>query len=265
MNLKPVIFGLLVGAGATTLTAETTPLDQPLVEEKEITITCELKVAPRVGEVPVLQSAKECEGAKGVYHYKLWLPKGYLADSQKRWPCLFIAAAGGNAKMGNMAAWLKTNGYVVVMLVESKNGPWEPIIGNFLAAHDDAVKRARILEGAKVATGMSGGARASSVFVQLRPGFSGLILQAAGAAFDGQNRYHVAGLKRNPNVHVALTMGDQDKNHGEVARMKAALGGSRLRVYSFKGGHEWAPAPVFEEAAEWIQSQMPKRGAPPGR
>ena len=89
---------------------------------------------------------------------------------------MFIASPSGNASMGAMAERLKSGGYVVVMLVESKNGPWGPIVGNFLAAHDDVVQRVRIQEGLKFATGMSGGARASSVFVQARPGFAGLIL-----------------------------------------------------------------------------------------
>src|SRR5258706_14194118 len=91
--------------------AETTPLTQPLQEEKEITITCELTQAPKAGEVPIFSSPQEAERSKGTYHYKLWLPRGYLADTQQRWPCLFIASPGGNADMGHMARWLKANQY----------------------------------------------------------------------------------------------------------------------------------------------------------
>ena len=98
--------------------------------------------------------------------------------------------------MGTMQGYLKANGFVVVMLLDAKNGPWEPIVGNFLAAHDDVVKRVRIEEGKKYATGMSGGGRASSVFVQIRPGFCGLVTQGAGASFDGKNDYQIAGIKK---------------------------------------------------------------------
>ena len=242
------------------LRAETTALDQPLQEEHEVTIACELKQAPKQRDVPVFDSAKDVEQSKGTYHYKLWLPKGYFADSQRRWPCLFIAAPDGNADMGRIEPWLKTNGYVVVMLVESKNGPWGPIVGNFLAAHDDVVRRVRIQEGLKFATGMSGGARASSVFVQIRSGFSGLILQAAGAASNDQGKYHIAGIKRNPAFWVAMIMGDNDNNKNEVASMKTALGAAKFLSLSFSGGHDWAPPEVFECAITWIERQIYEEG-----
>lgn len=240
--------------------AETTPIDLTLPEEKETKIACELTAVPKPQDIPVFGSAKDSDAAKGSYHYKLWLPKGYNADPQRRWPCMFVASAGGNASMGNMANWLKANGYIVVMLVESKNGPWAPIVGNFLAAHDDAVRRVRIQEGLKFATGMSGGARASSIFVQLRPGFSGLIMQGAGGSFDSKANYQFAGIKRNTAMCVAMTMGDSDSNKSEVPRVKAALGSNKLLSLSFKGGHTWAPQETFEEAIAWIEQQVYDEG-----
>jgi hypothetical protein len=241
------------------LRAEITAFDQPLQEEQEVTITCELKQAPKQKDIPVFDSAKDVEQSMGTYHYKLWLPKGYLADSQRRWPCIFITSPDGNAGMGQMGPWLKSNGYVVVMLVESKNGPWGPIVGNFLAAHDDVVHRVRIQEGLKFATGMSGGARASSIFVQIRSGFSGLILQAASVAYDGA-MYHVAGIKRNPALWVVITMGDKDDNKSEVSRMNTALNSAHFLALSFDGGHEWAPRDVFERAITWIERGIYEEG-----
>ena len=235
---------------------------EPLREESELTIECELPEAPRRSDVPVFNSTKDCEAAKGTYHYKLWLPRGYLASGQRRWPCMFIADPGGNASFGEMGAWLQSHGYVVVMLVESKNGPWPPIIGNFLAAHDDVVKRVRIQEGLKFATGMSGGARACAVFVQLRPGFSGLVLQGAGLAYGDNNQYHASGLKRIPGLLVAMTMGDSDSNHGELTRTKAALGSSGFLAVEFKGGHIWAPPDMFARAMDWIERRLFEEGPP---
>ncbi len=237
------------------LRAEITPLTQPLGDESETLITCELSQPPRQSEVPVFKSVKEAENTKGTYHYKLWLPKGYSSDPKKQWPCIFIMSAGGKASMGPMESFLKNNGFVVVMLVEAKNGPWEPIVGNFLAAHDDVIKRVRIAEGKKYATGQSGGARGSSVFVQLRPGFCGLILQAAGASFDDTGNYNVAGIKRNAHLRIAMTMGSSDKNRSEVERMKGLFNGQRLAVFEFNGGHVWAPAEVFEKAMTWLMEK----------
>ena len=232
--------------------AETTPMNELVPEEKETTIVCELTRAPKYTEIPVFNSPREAEATKGTYHYKLWLPKGYRENEQKRWPCIFIMSPGGNASMGNMQSYLKSHGFVVVMLVEAKNGPWEPIVGNFLAAHDDVLKRVRVQEGKKYATGMSGGARGSSVFVQSRPGFCGLILQGAGASFDEKNNYNVAGIKRSPGLYVAVTMGATDNNKTEVDRMKEALDSTRFAAFDFSGGHIWAPAEVFEKAISWI-------------
>ena len=67
--------------------AETvTPLGAGLREEADLWVTCALSLPPRPGEIPVLQSKAECDSAAGIYHYKLWLPRGYLAQPQRRWP-----------------------------------------------------------------------------------------------------------------------------------------------------------------------------------
>lgn len=204
---------------------------------------------------PFLRRHTWLEPTAGDYHYRLWLPAGYLKDTSRRWPCLFVASAGGNARLGKMEEWVRRRGFVAVMLVESKNGPWGPIVGNFLAGHDDAVQRVRIQEGLKFATGMSGGARASSVFVQSRPGFAGLILQGAGAAQADDGSYLVDELKAGPGLPVAMTMGRNDRNRSEAEALKALLGSRRFRVFEFDGGHTWAPAEVFEQAAEWVWQQ----------
>jgi hypothetical protein len=250
MKLLPclaALSSLLLGA----VSGQVTPPDQAVADETETTISCELTEAPRASQVPVFGTQKQADDAKGSYHYKLWLPKGYHADTARRWPCMFIMSAGGNASMGPMAGWLKANGFVVVMLVEAKNGPWPPIVGNFLAAHDDVTKRVRIAEGKKYTTGQSGGARGSSVFVQLRPGFAGLILQAAGAA-QNHGQYHTAGLARNAQLRIAMTMGNTDQNRGEATRMQALFSRQRLQVFEFNGGHQWAPPEVFTEAMAWV-------------
>ncbi len=244
---------LLASAGACL--AETTPFDTPLPEETEIPITCELTKAPTIAETRIFSSPKDAQTAVGVWHYRLWLPKGYAAQPFKKWPCMFIMSPGGNADMGEMADHLKAKGYAVVLLVDSKNGPWGPVIGNFLAAHDDVIKRVRIEEGHKFATGHSGGARGSSLFVQARPGFGGVILQSAGAA-STQTGYDVGGMQRNGKLYVAMTMGKSDPNREEVNRMKLAIGNpARFSAYEFDGGHVWAPKEVFEQAISWIEQK----------
>ncbi len=244
-----------LSAPSSPTTATTTPLNSPLPEETEIPVTCELTKAPTIAETRIFESPKDADTAKGVWHYKLWLPQGYAANPLKKYPCIFVMSPGGNATMGHMADHLKSKGYVVVLLVDSKNGPWGPVVGNFLAAHDDVIKRVRIDETKKLATGHSGGARGSSLFVQARPGFCGLILQSAGGA-SVKGAYDVSGLQRNGKLYVAMTMGSSDGNFTEVQRMKAALNNPmRFRSFEFPGGHEWAPKEVFEEAITWIEQK----------
>jgi hypothetical protein len=170
---------------------------------------------------------------------------------------------GGSAGFATMKERLK-NGYIVVFLVEAKNGDWPPIVGNFLAAHDDVVQRLRVQEGMKFATGQSGGARASSVFAQIRPGFSGLILQSAGASYHGKGtgQYNVAGLKRNQELWVAMTMGNSDSNRTEIDAFSRQFGTAHFKAFPFDGGHAWAPPATFAEAMDWIEHKIYFEGAP---
>jgi hypothetical protein len=233
---------------------EVTPVGAGLREESELWVTCAFTTALRPGEIALLPTRADCDSATGVYHYKLWVPHGYIAQPQRRWPCVFVASPFGNAEMGNMAARLKPN-HVVVLLVESRNGPWPPVIGNFLAAHDDVVRRIRIEEGAKIATGLSGGARASSIFVQLRPGFAGAILQGAGVARGSNAAYYFNHLARNPSLLFALTIGNSDPRRSEISELQQQVDTNHLAVLVFPGGHQWAPPEIFSKALDWIESR----------
>jgi hypothetical protein len=233
---------------------------QELREETEISIRCRLP-DDAARSSPFLRQHSWLAPQPGEYTYKLWLPPGYLADTTRRWPCLFIASPGGDAKMGRMADWIRQHKFIAIMLVESRNGPWGPIVGNFLAAHDDAVQRLRIQEGLKWATGMSGGARAASVFAQCRPGFSAVILQAAGFA-QGPDAKYVADVARANNVVVAMCMGRNDRNRSEAAAIRSVIGSRLFRAFEFDGGHEWAPAEVFAQAADWAWAMVCQEGPP---
>ena len=103
-----------------TARAEVTPLNQALTDQHLTTITCELTQPPSFSEVPVIRTAKDAEDTLGTYHYKLWLPAGYSAAPGKQWPCMFIMSSGGEATMGPMETWLKSNRFIVVMLVEAE-------------------------------------------------------------------------------------------------------------------------------------------------
>jgi hypothetical protein len=121
------------------------------------------------------------------------------------------------------------------------------------------IKRVRIKEGQKFATGQSGGARASSVFVQSRPGFCGLILQSAGAAYDGQGNYSVTKLNQNAKLYIVMLMGKSDKNNNEIGKMKAVIPPARFQSIEFAGGHVWAPSDTFEQGMSWLGERITQK------
>ncbi|MCX5677078.1 MAG: hypothetical protein NTX87_18980 [Planctomycetota bacterium] len=241
-RLNWAVLIILVACGRA---AGATPADAPLPEGQETTIECEYNK-----DEPGIQGEFGITPAKGTYHYKVYVPAGYGKDANRRYPCIFISDAGGNAKMGGMAARLKRDEWIVVMLVEAKNGPDEPILGNFLAAHDDAVTRLRIQEGLKYATGCSGGARASSLYIGLRPGFAGALLQAAG--FAGTYR----SVQKYKHLAIYATFGDKDMNLSENDELKRTLAGMRFRSEVFQGGHQWAPTECTDRAFDWFEEQL---------
>ena len=242
LALLLLLASALVGAAEppTPATPKTTPPDLAIKEGVETRIACDHNGG--------------YSKYSGIYHYRVILPKGYHADTTKEWSALFVASPGGNASMGNMADWIKKHGYIAILLDESKNGPWDPSVGNFLAANQDASKRFRIGPGRKVCTGFSGGSRASSVFVSIGDGFGGVVLQGAGV---GMLDNGIQGLRGVQIAAVAVTMGKKDPNRGEIKQLRETQG-DRLQVFEFEGGHQWAPKDVVEKALDYVDGKLPK-------
>lgn len=227
---------------------EASPINMPLTAGQETMITCYVKGRcynkSHVGEGT---TENDSDGNwEKAYHYKLYIPKSYDKSRGRYFPCMFIASPGGNANMGQMANRLKNDNWVVVMLIESKNGTpdWLP---SFIAAHDDVLKRIRVFPDFKFATGMSGGARCVSEYTYHRKGFSGVILQAAGFSSWKYEKYpkHTA---------VASTFGNKDSNLSESQKIRRNLNPKTASyIEIFKGGHNWAPEETFMRALDWIE------------
>jgi hypothetical protein len=182
--------------------------------------------------------------APDLYHYDLYLPPGYSDAPARRYPCLFVMSPGGGAKLGPFAARVRRDRWIAVMLVDARNGPVGPIFGNFLAAHDDVVRRWRVAEGLKVATGFSGGSTGAAAFVTLRRGFGGLLLQGAGAHLDPKG---VAGLP------VFAAFGTGDPNLEGLASLRAQM--PDLGYLLLDGGHAALPAARVDEVFDWFEGR----------
>lgn len=196
------------------------------------------------------------EAKAGSYSYKLYLPPGYYSNPGFTYPALFVMAPGGSAGMGDIKDRAKLEGWIVVMFVEAKNGPWGPIFGNQLAACADIeAKGIRIQKGLKFATGFSGGARGTSMLTQISPGFSGQLLQGAGFAFGEKGEYNVKGIPKDRPYAVFMCMGEKDGNKKEVDKMKDELRGVPIKFMMFDGGHQPAPLPPKNLGLDWLMTQ----------
>jgi hypothetical protein len=229
------------------------PLNAELKADAATLIECEY----RGGDTPIAGVTP----TPGIYHYRLYLPRDYHDGSNRLYPLMFVASPSGNAQMGAMADRLKRDRWIVAMLVESRNGPDEAPTANFLAAHDDVTRRARVLPDLKAGTGLSGGARAASFNAAWRPGFRCVIFQAAGFLFTPRSPKGKDILDRYPDGLLLYTLfGHTDFNFAknfETETFRRDVP-SRLvpRVEIFQGGHNWAPAGCFSNAMDMLEATV---------
>lgn len=193
---------------------------------------------------------------KGEFHYKAYLPKVYGERPDDRFPVLFISSPGGNVNIDQYSSLLEELEVIGIGLQEAKNGPWEPIMGNFLSAHDEVMKRFRVNETRKFATGFSGGARRSTLFAQVREGFAGVVLQGAGYWFDDETNTPYGFNSTPRGLRVYMIMGKSDNNFIEVERTKKGLRRNvKFKSEIIEGGHTPPPQEKLIEGLKWVMLQ----------
>lgn len=255
MNRLFVILSIVLSS-LHVASAGDSPMDMELPEGKDIMIECSFKAASIQSDA-FGGTSEDPTTYKGnnIFHYRLHLPVGYHTNKGRKYPCIFIASPGGNAGMGKMADRLKRDEWVAVMLVESKNGTpdWLP---NFLAAHDDVVKRVRIMDGWKFGTGFSGGARVSSFYPMQRTGFRGIFMQGAGMG-GGQLSYYSyckEATKDSKYILAYGAFGNKDFNLFETSHIRNCYGPQVVRrTEVFEAGHSWADSVAVENAFDWFE------------
>lgn len=248
------VFFLLLTARAAW--CATTPADAPLAEGDYTLIECMCPNETVYSDNTDAQNAKLRESP---YHYQLYLPKGYSHSGTRKYPCVFVASPDGNAKLGVMKNEIDRAEWIAVCLVESKNASnlWLP---NFMAAHDDAVKRVRIKEEWKFATGMSGGARVCSKFPRNREGFRGVFLQSAGTSRINRMDQHMffsEAAQKHKYMLLYGSFGTTDMNLHKAIELRTITNTfvvKRLEIFS--GGHNWAPEYVANNAFDWLEREI---------
>lgn len=240
---------LMVWSGRT----QPTPMDAPLAEETPVTIDCELKRMPGVSEMKHLTRFKERQAVMGAFQYQVRLPRGFHEAPAKSWPSMFIVAPEDHARLEAVQAWLSTNGFVTVVLLNARQGDLAPAIGNFLSAHDDAVKRLRLKDGEKWMIGVEEVGRRASLFVQYRPGFRGLLLLNTLAFRGAGNKPDLEGLRRNSTIRIASLydyMGGSLRDDWLIG--KAINAPERSRSFEYWESIDGDFTKAFDRATAWI-------------
>lgn len=222
------------------------------------------------GGAPFPNILKEAQPRPGPYHYAVYLPHDYYEDTTRRYPCMFVASPLGNADMKNMEVGMVMERWIVVMLDESRNeAGWLVMAGNFVAAHDDVTNKLRVADGMKFATGLSGGARACTLFASLKTGFAGIILQCGGFWYTPEAGNQTYCMQHNPGLLVAALFGTTDPNSREIPFIEKHVPADRRFIESFEGGHVWAPPESMYRALDWMERKLfeetpPSRRSPDG-
>ena len=239
--------GLILNDGKWIAKEEQEKLTAPKTEEKkEVT-----EQKPQEGKPLKLVDTVTFNYNAASYTYSVRLPPKY--NTKAKWPVLFCFDPGGNGTDATKRfAYAADNlGWIVVGSLDTKNGPWEPIIAAQEAMLKDIPKHFKVDEKRFYATGFSGGARMSFLIAYSHPAqFKGVI--ACGAGFPDGRKYEIA-----KNIAVYLCVGKKDGNLAEVNKVYTRLDMAHVKVskQEFEGGHEWPSPVIITQALDWIAKQ----------
>lgn len=189
-----------------------------------------------------------CAGVAG-QSYALYLPSTYTPD--RAWPILYAFDPGGQgARPVKLAAGpAERFGWIVAGSNNSRNGPMPEIQAAVAAIVNDTGARLSIDARRVYATGFSGGARvATGLAMGCRGCIAGVFAQGAGLPVGAANADAL-------DAAWFAAAGERDMNYAELFQLEQELlkRGARQRFRVFSGGHEWAPAPVWDEALAWFE------------
>lgn len=238
---------VLLAVMAGRAMGEVTPLDTPLADDKVTPITCQY-----TGQEQVFIGEANVPAQPGTYCYKVYVPPGYndAGNAARQYPCLFVCSGSGNPSLRDMQDWVRRNRWIVVLVSDAKNGPWPPIFGAFLGAHDDAVKRLRVSESLKFAMGASGGAAMTGYGITVRRGFVGWL------PFIGSAPSSKAKQMRGLVVHGVFGRGDKGANASYIRGFIRDFQHLQFSWTSHAEGHTWGGVPMVSGALEIARDRV---------
>lgn len=190
--------------------------------------------------------------------YALYLPKNYTAS--RKWPVVYVfdPAARGSVPLELMKDAAEKYGYILAGSNNSRNGPWKLEGEAARTMVQDAQARLAIDNRRSYFAGFSGGARVAASIAQVCQCAAGVLLSGAGFPQGSPP-------SREATFPVFAAVGSYDFNYAEVVQLDAKLQalGYLHFMREFEGPHQWAPAPVMEEAFAWFRLVAMKGGREP--
>ena len=192
--------------------------------------------------------------------YALFLPPGFAAGGDRRWPILYLfdARARGAMAAKLFAPAAAREGFIVASSNDTESdAALDPNITAFRALWRDTHSRFPIDARRVYAAGFSGGARVATLMASTAPGaVAGVI--GCGAGFHRE-------VSAKPPFVWFGAVGNRDFNYDEMRELDATLArlGAPHHVEVFDGEHGWPPPEVCEEALAWMQVQAERAGAIP--
>jgi predicted esterase len=190
--------------------------------------------------------------------YSLYLPKAYAAT--KAWPIIYFFDPGGRGRrpLDLYQEIAETYGFILAGSNNSRNFSSDQSKSVNAIWQDTHVRLA--LDAHRVySSGFSGGARVAGAMALGCPQ-----CQIAGVIANG------AGYPSNRSgggdkLLYFFAVGNQDFNWPEVmnVRREREDQGLSYRVRVFEGTHQWSPAPVMEDAMQWLNLRAMQNGSLP--
>src|SRR5258706_10606443 len=190
--------------------------------------------------------------------YALYLPAHYSPEHS--WPVVFAFDPGARGKIPVelMKDAAERYGYIVLGSNNSRNGAWKIESEAADAMLQDAQQRFNVDLKRIYFAGFSGGARVASQLAHFCKCAAGVLLSGAGFSQHSSPQKETA-------FPVFSAVGVLDFNYPELITLQDKLEQAGypnwLRV--FDGQHEWAPAPVMNEAFAWFRVQSMREAREP--
>lgn len=200
--------------------------------------------------------------AKDGYPYQLFVPRGYLASGERRWPLMIFLH--GSGERGEDIERVKVHGppkiaaqrpdfpFVTVSPLLPAEEDWD--IAKLDAILDHVVERLRIDPARIYLTGLSRGAHASWRWGAAEPGRFAAIVPVSGRGDPSQ----ACKLKDTP---IWAFHGDRDDivtpfgSFAMVEAIRSCGGRPRLTIYPDTGHDAWTPAYGDPSLYDWLLRQ----------